>query len=115
MNILRKYKMIVTVIKPMDVVTIKLSSSEEIVGMFVEKNSTSLKLRKPLSLSMTQNGPALSPYFITGDVMNEASEVEFNISTVVAMIKTYKPYADAYTQSTTGLDLSNKSKTGLIL
>lgn len=107
--------MIVNVIKPMDVVTIKLISSEEVVGMFVEKNSTSYKLRKPLSLSMTQNGPALSPYFITGDVMNEASEVEFNASSVVAMIKTYKPFADVYTQSTTGLDLSNKSKTGLII
>lgn len=107
--------MIINIIKSMDVVSLKLTSSEEIVGMFVEKTSTGIKLRKPLALAMSQNGPALTPYFITGDVMNEASEMEFNSNTVVAMIKTYKPYADAYTQSTTGLDLSNKSKSGLII
>lgn len=106
-------KMIINVVKPMDVVSLKLSSSEEVVGLFVEKTSTGIKIRKPLSLSMTQNGPALAPYFITGDVLGDAVEVEFNLPTVVAMIKTYKPFADVYTQSTTGLDLSNKS--GLII
>ena len=35
--------MIITVIKPMDVVSLKLASSEEIVGMFIEKTATGIK------------------------------------------------------------------------
>lgn len=106
--------MIINVIKSMDVVSIKLTSGEELVGLFVEKNANHIKLRKPLALTATQTGPGLAPYFMTGDVMNEASEVEFNISTVVAMIKTFKPFAEAYTKSTTGLDLSSNAKSGLV-
>lgn len=105
--------MIINVIKSMDVVSIKLTSGEELVGMFVEKTANYIKLRKPLALTATQTGPALAPYFMTGDVMGDASEVEFNANTVVSMIKTFKPFADAYTQSTTGLDMS--SPKGLII
>jgi len=109
--------MIINTMKPMDVISIKLSSGEEIVGLFVEKTNDYIKIRKPLALSITQNGPALTPYFMTGDVMGDAKEVAFNANLVTAMIKTYKPFADAYTQSTTGLDLSSPTvrNSGLVI
>lgn len=91
----------------MDVVSLKLTSGEEVVGMLAERTDRYIKLRKPLQMAMSPNGPALMPYFASGDVMTDASEVEFNTNTVVALIKTYKPFADAYTKATTGLDLTS--------
>lgn len=90
----------------MDVVTLKLSSSEEVIGMLIEKTDLNIKLRKPLALSMTQNGPALAPYFITCNVIEDHPEVEFSRNCVVAMGKTFKPFADIYTQSTSGITLN---------
>lgn len=102
--------MIINPLKTMDVVTLKLSSSEEVIGLFLEKNEKTIKLRKPLALSMTQNGPALAPYFITCNVLEDQTEIEFNRDCVVSMGKTFKPFADIYTQSTSGITLNNNIK-----
>jgi hypothetical protein len=101
--------MIINPLKSMDVITLKLSSSEEVVGLFVEKTDKTIKIRKPLSLSMTQNGPALSPYFITCNVIDDQHEIEFNRDCVVAIGKTFKPFADVYTQSTSGITLNTSN------
>lgn len=99
--------MLLNTIKLMDVVSIKLTSSEEVVGLLIEKNDKSIKLRKPLALGLTQQGPSLTPYFITSDVMKENTEIEFNINTVVAMIKTQKDFANAYTEATSGITMGS--------
>lgn len=106
--------MLVTKHNKYDIVSVKITSGEEIVGGFVEC-SESLKLRKPLALTMTGDGPALMPYFMTGDTIYDVQEVEFNLNTVVSIIKTHKPFADAYTQSTGGLDLSAGKDKSLII
>lgn len=99
--------MLSTNFKTSDVVSVKLTSGEELVGYFVDITNSILRLRKPLSLTVTQQGnPSLAPYFITSDVMNIAAEVEFNKSNVVAIVKTKKDFADSYTQATSGLDMS---------
>lgn len=93
--------------KASDVVSVKLTSGEELVGYFVDATNSVLRLRKPLSLTVTQQGnPSLAPYFITSDVMNlSQSEIEFNKSNVVAIVKTKKDFADSYMQATSGLTL----------
>jgi hypothetical protein len=98
--------MLINTIKYMDVVTIKLSSSEEIIGLFVEKNDKFVKLRKPLLVTMTQNGPALIPYLMSGNIMEDLNEVEFNKDLIATMVKTYKPFADVYVENTTGITLN---------
>jgi hypothetical protein len=97
--------MLLNTIKSMDVITLKLSSGEEIIGLFVEKNDKSIKVRKPLLVSLTQNGPALIPYLMSVNIMEDVSEIEFNKDLVVTMSKTYKPFSDAYLENTTGLKL----------
>ena len=99
--------MLVNTIKLMDVVSIKLTSSEEVVGLLLEKTEKTIKLRKPLALALTQQGPSLTPYFMTSDVMTENTEIEFNVDTVVAMIKTQSDFANAYTQATSGISMSS--------
>lgn len=102
--------MLLNTIKSMDVVSIKLTSGEEVIGSFLEKNEKTLKLRKPLALALTQQGPSFAPYFMTSDVMTENTEIEFNVNTVVSMIKTHKDFANVYTQATSGIDMSSSSK-----
>lgn len=98
--------MLIRNIKTNEVISIKLTSGEEIVGYFLDQTKNTLRVRKPLSLTVTQQGnPSLAPYFITSDVMDIAQEVEFNLSTVVAIVKTKKDFADSYTQATSGLTL----------
>lgn len=102
--------MLINPIKSMDVVSIKLTTGEEIVGAFLEKNEKIVKLRKPLALVMTQQGPSLAPFFMTGDIMNESVEVEFNANAVVAMIRPHKQFSDVYTQATSGLTTAAPTK-----
>ena len=94
--------MIIDVRKQGDIVALKLTSGEEVVGSFQEDANNIIKLRKPLAMAMTQQGPALAPYFATADIM-ETPEVAFNKDNVVAMMKVHKPFADAYIEATTGL------------
>jgi hypothetical protein len=101
--------MIVNKTNVMEVVAIKLTSGEEIVGSFLEENSNTIKLRKPLALAMTQQGPALAPFFMTGDINKDSMEIEFNKNTVIAMTKPHKQFKDVYTQSTSGITIAENS------
>lgn len=98
--------MIIDVNKKDDVVVFKITSGEEIIGRFQEENSETIKLRKPLSMAMTANGPAMAPYFACADVMEGNSIISFNKSLIVAMTKPHKAFNDAYMQATTGIDVS---------
>lgn len=99
--------MLASKFKKSDVVSVKLTSGEELVGYFVDNTNSVLRLRKPLSLTVTQQGsPSLAPYFITSDVMSIASEVEFNKSNVAAVVKTKEDFANSYIQATSGLHMS---------
>jgi len=95
--------MLINTIKPMDVVSLKLISGEEIVGGFLEKTETYYKIRKPLALVVTQQGPSLAPFFMTGDITNGCIEIEFSSSSIIAMIKPHKQFSDVYTQATSGI------------
>jgi hypothetical protein len=97
-----------------DIVSVKLTSGEEIVGGFVEFDDN-LVIRKPLALAMTQQGPSLQPYFMTGDTIHDVKEVEFNKNLVVSMIKTHSPFADAYTQATSEVKTAPASQSKLIM
>lgn len=85
-----------------DVVSLKLSSSEEIVARFVEETATGYKISKPTVITMTQQGIGLMPYMFTVD---PDRDIVVNHSSVVVITATEKLFADQYLQGTTGIKL----------
>ena len=86
-----------------EVVTLKLTSGEEVIAKLVEDTDTTLKLSKPLVLTMAQQGLGMAPYLFTVD---PEKEVKINKSTVVVMEASAKPFADQYIQGTTGIAMA---------
>jgi hypothetical protein len=85
-----------------EVVTIKLTSGEEIVAKLVEETDTYYKLSRPMVIGMGQQGPGLMPYLFT---VNPEKEVKLNKTTVTVVEATDKQFADQFLQSTTGIKL----------
>lgn len=84
-----------------DVVTIKLSNGEEIVGKLTEDSSDELKLTRPLVFTMNpQTGQAmLVPWLMSVDPEN-SHPISLNRNNILAITKTIKEISDNYTQAT---------------
>jgi DhnA family fructose-bisphosphate aldolase class Ia len=85
-----------------EVVTIKLTSGEELVAKLVEDGANYLKLGRPMVLTMGQQGLGMVPYLFT---VSPDKDVKLNRSTVTVVEASAKEFADAYTQQTTGIKL----------
>ena len=94
--------MLVNPRKKGDIVTVKLISGEEVVGRWDSKDNSVVKLTKPLMVTMTAEGPAMAPWVFSSDILG-APSIEINEQTVVTIVDTHKPFADAYLQGTTGI------------
>ena len=55
-------------IKSGQIVTIKLTSGEEIIAKLEENTNDILKVSRPVVLTMTQNGLGMAPYLFTVDI-----------------------------------------------
>ena len=84
-----------------DVITIKLTSGEELMGRLVEETDSYFKLSKPLVVGMAKEGPALMPYLFT---INPSRDVKIHKPVVVAEL-TDDVFAKQYVQSTTDIAL----------
>ena len=84
-----------------DVVSIKLSSGEELVGKLIEEGPEVVTIAKPLMLAQTAKGMGLAPYMFTVDP--EKAQLRFNHTNIITMTKTMETMAKQYIQSTTGL------------
>jgi hypothetical protein len=85
-----------------EVITIKLTSGEELVAKLVEETATHYKLARPLVLTMGQQGIGMVPYLFT---VSPEKDIPLSKSTVTVVIPTDKQAADQYIQSTTGIKL----------
>jgi hypothetical protein len=83
-----------------EVVTIKLTSGEELVASLVEEHSNYIKVSKPRVLTSAQGGIGLAPYLFTVD---PDKTIKIAIATVVVLEATEKESASSYTKATTGL------------
>jgi small nuclear ribonucleoprotein (snRNP)-like protein len=83
-----------------DIVSIKLSSGEEMVATLESENSTDVVLRKPLMLVAGQQGAGLAPFMFTVD---QDAKYTVKLNNIICIVKTAKDAASTYTQSTTGL------------
>ena len=86
-----------------EVVTLKLTSGEEIVARLDEETATHYKLSKPMVIGMGQNGPGLMPYLFT---VHPDKVVPLLKSTVTVAVSSDKVFADQYLQSTTNIKLA---------
>jgi len=85
-----------------EVITLKLTSGEEIVAKLTEETPTYYKLSRPMVIGMGQQGPGLMPYLFT---VNPDKEVKLSKATVTMAEATDKTFADQFIQSTTGIKL----------
>jgi len=86
-----------------EVITIKLTSGEELVAKLVEDQVMHYKLAHPMVIAMSPKGPALMPYLFTVD---PSKEVRIAKSVVTVAEATEKQFADQFIQQTTGIALA---------
>ena len=85
-----------------EVVTLKLTSGEEIVAKLVEDGPLYYKLKHPQVIGMGPKGPGLMPYLFT---VNPDAEVKLQKSTVTVAEPTDQAFAKQFIESTTGIAL----------
>ncbi len=83
-----------------DIISLKLTSGEEIVGKFVSEDMMEIVLTKVVMLAMTQKGVGMAPYMITID---PDKEYAINKQAVIMKAHTDKEIANQYTYQTTGI------------
>jgi hypothetical protein len=86
-----------------EVITLKLTSGEEIVAKLVAETDGFYKLSRPMVIGMGERGPGLMPYLFT---VNPEKEVKLSKITVTVAEATDKAFADQFIQSTTGIKLA---------
>jgi hypothetical protein len=86
-----------------EVITLKLTSGEEIVAKLVEDGAAYYKLKNPQVIGMGPKGPGLMPYLFT---VNPDTEIKLLKLTVTVAEATDAQFAKQFLESTTGIALS---------
>ena len=86
-----------------EVVTLKLTSGEELVARLNEETATHYKLSKPMVIAMGAKGPGLMPYLFT---VAPDKDINLNKSTVTVAVASDKSFADQFIQQTTGIAMA---------
>ena len=96
--------LVVSNFKKGDIVTVKLSTGEEIVARFESSSADELKVVKPTVLTLNpQNGQAMLIAWLMSIDAHNSEPVSIKGNQIVATARTIKSLADSYTQSTTGI------------
>jgi hypothetical protein len=85
-----------------EVITLKLTSGEELVAKLIEETPTYYRLSRPMVIGMGQQGPGLMPYLFT---VNPDKEVKLLKTTVTVAETTDESFAKQFLESTTGIKL----------
>lgn len=104
--------MLVQTFKPNDIVTMKLVTGEEIISKLVSLDDSSYRLSKPLVLSISQQGPAMTPFLFTAEI---EGEISFPKNVVIAIAKTEKVTANHYIKGTTGIQPATTTDFGKLV
>lgn len=86
-----------------EVITLKLTSGEELVGKLVEDGPAYYKISRPLVIGHTPKGPGLMPYLFT---VNPEKDIKILKTAVTVAEATDKDFANQYLQGTTGITLA---------
>ena len=90
------------------VVSIKLSSGEEMIARLDSENDTNVIVSKPYILIAAQNGMALAPYMFT---VTPDTKIKLKINNIICVVKSAKDASDMYIKQSTGLTVANASGT----
>lgn len=85
-----------------EVITLKLTSGEELVAKLAEETDAFYKLSRPMVIGMGEQGPGLMPYLFT---VHPDKEVKLQKSTVTVAEATDKVFAKQFLESTSGIKL----------
>lgn len=85
-----------------EVITLKLTSGEELVAKLVEDTDTHFKLKHPQVIGMGPKGPGLMPYLFT---VNPDKEIKLSKVTVTVAEATDAEFAKQFLESTSGIKL----------
>jgi len=85
-----------------EIITLKTTAGEEIVGKLVEEGTTTVTVSKPLCLTATAKGVGLVPFLFTTD---PDADIAINRHAIMVMALTVKDAKDTYIQQTTGIKL----------
>lgn len=85
-----------------EVITLKLTSGEELVAKLVEETDAYYKLAHPQVIGMGPSGPGLMPYLFT---VNPDKEVRLAKSTVTVAEATDQQFAKQFIESTSKIKL----------
>jgi hypothetical protein len=98
--------MLLDIKKDGDVVTLKMSSGEELIGCYINDDTNSYTIDRPVTLSVgPKGGPALTPYLMTVNPANTRN-LKINKSLVVCVANTDRELADQYTSALSGIQLA---------
>lgn len=86
-----------------EVITLKLTSGEELVARLDAETDTHYKLTKPMVIGMGAQGPGLMPYLFT---VAQDKTIPLLKTTVTVVVSSDKVFADQYMQSTTNIALA---------
>ena len=84
-----------------DVVSLKVVNGDELIARFEEETDTTIKINRPLALTMGPQGLGMIPWFF----LAEEDTVTLQKSHVFAIAISKKDAADQYMQGTTGIAL----------
>lgn len=109
--------MLTTNYKENEVITLKLSTGEEVLGYYVDSDADQITLRKPVTLVVTSNegGVALAPFIMTSDYIKDNTKLKFYKTGIIVDLKAGEDFTNAYTKQMSGIDLSAETKPGLII
>lgn len=88
--------------KQNDTITMKTIGGEEIIARFVEEDSGTITVQKPMSIMATGQGIGLGPFAFT---LAQNANLKLNKHALLVTHKTEKEMASQYVQSTTGITL----------
>ena len=85
-----------------EVITLKLTSGEELVGKLVEETDAYYKLSRPMVIGMGKQGPGLMPYLFT---VHPDKDIRLSKVTVTVAEATDAEFAKQFLESTSGIKL----------
>ena len=85
-----------------EVITLKLTSGEELVAKLVEDGAAYYKLSRPMVIGMGQQGPGLMPYLFT---VHPDKEIKLAKSTVTVSEATDETFAKQFLETTSVIKL----------
>jgi hypothetical protein len=83
-----------------DVVSIKLSSGEEMIANLYKEEATTITVEKPMMIVAGEGGLGLAPYMFS---VSPEAKTTLRLNSIICIVKTEENFAKNYTQQTSGI------------